>query len=564
MINVNHLCMGCMKDHGDAEVCPFCGYRDDELQQSPYLSVRTWLMDRYLVGKIMENDGEGVTYLGWDNITQAPVLIREFLPEGLCGRVPESGAVRPMPEAAEDYSRCLTAFLQRHRLLARLRDLSALFPTYDIFELNGTAYGISEYTESITLKDFLERNGNSLTFEQTRALMMPAASTLSSLHAADLIHGGISPETLFVGKDGKLRFGGFAGGELYSARGALKSRFYPGYTPMEQYGLDGMVGPHTDVYAFAATMYRVISGVTPTDAKARMNQGAGLSSMTLQGKMPEHAATALMQALQLLPEERTASVDRFRSEFSAAPSVAETRFAPVIEPDEEDDEMPVKKNKKSLWVVLIAMGATLLAFGLIVGVLFLTGVIGGSDPTSAPSLFVIPSEPTPSVTSGETLSRKTPDFVGQSLEACQRNYSSYEFKVEYKVYNDQFIKNTIISQTPSAGTELPLDAEQVQTVTVVVSLGSGQLQIPPIEGMTYAQAIEQLWRAGFSYDSITCNTTDYSYDSVVTKVNPPAGSTCNIYSADIMLYVEKSPDSVDDEFTSSQEPNKEVSSIPAQ
>ena len=563
MINVNNLCMGCMKEKGDALVCPYCGHGEDAVQKVPYLALKTWLMDRYLVGKVLHSDGEGVTYLGWDNITQSAVLIREFLPEGLCGRVPESGAVRPMATAAEDFSRAFTEFLNIHRLLSRMRDLPALFATYDVFEYNGTAYSISTYVESITLKDFLQRNGNSLTFEQTRALMMPAATTLSSLHGADVIHGGISPETLYVGKDGKLRFYGFGGRDLRSARGAIPAKLYAGYAAMEQYGLDGNLGTHTDVYAFAATMYRVITGIEPVDAKVRLNQEVELSAAELSGKMPQHAAETVIAGMALMPAERIATVEQFRSEFSAAPSVAETRFDLAgEEEDVHESQQPEKKNK-TLPIVLIAMGATLTALLLIIALIWGIGKLGGGEPTSTPSLLVISEPSTPSVDQNSALIRKVPDFVGQSLESCQRNYASYEFRVEYKVYNDEFVKNMIISQSPAAGTELPLDATQVQPVTVVVSLGSGQLQIPDVVGKTYAQAIEELWKAGFSYDSFSCNTTVYNADSVVTKITPAPGTSCNIYEADIMLYLDASSGGDTQSNPSAPEENKEVSEIPA-
>ncbi|MBR4867891.1 MAG: PASTA domain-containing protein [Clostridia bacterium] len=574
MINVDRLCMGCLREREDENAaCPYCGYQEDQTQKSPYLAVRDWLMERYLVGKIVANDGEGITYLGWDNITQSAIIIREFLPEGMCGRVAETGEVQAKPGSQEDFSRCKVEFLQRHRLLSRLRDLTALFPTYDIFELNGTAYAISEYVESISLEDFLERNGGSLTFEQTRALMMPAIATLSSLHAAGLVHGGISPENLFVGRDGKLRFGGFAGSELYSSQGALKSCFYPGYTPMEQYESGNMVGPHTDVYAFAATMYRVISGCAPIDAQDRMNQSNDVSANALQGKMPQHAALALMQALELAPEKRTASVEAFRSDFSSAPSVAETRFEEEEEDDvrllddfddydDEDDDSSERKGKKGVLVTFITMFCTLLAFGLVFAALYLTGVIGPQEATNTPSLLVISSEPTPSVASDSDLTRSVPNFVNKPLEACEKDFGSYEFRVQYKVYHEEVEKGAIISQDPAPGTEFPLEAEGAQVITVVVSLGSGKLKVPELVGLTYGEAIEKLWSAGFPYDSVTCNTGEYYFDSKITKVNPPAGTACGVYDAEVVIYVEEAKE--EDEPLTTQDENKEVSSIPAQ
>ena len=71
-----------------------------------------------------------------------------------------------------------------------MRDLPAVIPVYDIFEANGTGYRISEYAESITFEEFLKRNGNVLTFEQTRSLLMPLSepfrlSTMRALSTAE-------------------------------------------------------------------------------------------------------------------------------------------------------------------------------------------------------------------------------------------------------------------------------------------------------------------------------------------------------------------------------------------
>lgn len=561
MLNTNHLCMECMKNKGEAEICPYCNYRDDGLQTTPYLATKTWLMDRYLVGKVMTFDAEGVTYIGWDNILQSPVLVREFLPDGLCLRAENGLQVTPVSSA--DFTACLGEFLDLHRALGRMRELGALFPVYDIFETNGTAYVVSEYTESITLNEFLHRNRETLTFEQARTLLLPAVSTLASLHSADIIHGGISPDTLYVGKDGKLRFGGFAGSQLRFARGALKTELFAGYAAIEQYGFDGKAGPQTDVYAFAATLYRVIAGACPMSAKDRVNNDVFVIPAALQQKMPEHAVEAFTNALQLMPANRTATIERFRSEFSATPAVREEKKSTAMPLDEEEIPAEPQKSKTGLYAV-IAMLATLVVFLGIFTVVDLKwnvfGVFSSEEPSNAPSLLVISSQPTPSVDTQSQLTRKVNNFVGQSYEAAVQSFTSYDFTVQYRVYSDQYAKGTIISQTPAAGTEIPLESKEAQPVSVVVSLGSGDLKVPTVQGLTYAQAIEKLWQAGFTYDSISTNIDNPGYDYVITKVSPEAGSNCNVYDAKVILYVEK-PVTSDIEVPTTSEDNREVSSI---
>ena len=72
--------MGCMNDNGGEQVCPICGYDESTPQLSSYMPVRTWLDGRYLIGRVLESNGEGITYLAWDNEENMPVRVREYMP----------------------------------------------------------------------------------------------------------------------------------------------------------------------------------------------------------------------------------------------------------------------------------------------------------------------------------------------------------------------------------------------------------------------------------------------------------------------------------------------------
>ena len=75
-----------MKDIGTEKQCPYCGFHADSKQIEPYLPIRTVLGNRYLVGKLLEYNGDGATYMGLDLSTREPVNIREFFPEGIALR----------------------------------------------------------------------------------------------------------------------------------------------------------------------------------------------------------------------------------------------------------------------------------------------------------------------------------------------------------------------------------------------------------------------------------------------------------------------------------------------
>ncbi len=546
MQNTGNLCMGCMKDIGDAEICPHCGYRDDRLQTAPFLPPHTWLQDRYLVGKLLSHDGEGATYMGWDNVMQSPIMIREFLPVNMFDRKIDESEVTPKPEYADVFAKHLNSFLELSRALARMRDLSALLPVYDIFELNGTGYRISEYVESITFEDFLKRNGNVLTFEQTRSVLMPILGTLSSLHNAGIIHGGICPQNLLVGKDGKLRLDGFATEALHDSRSDLESQLFDGYSAIEQYGFEGRRGPQTDIYAFAAVIYRTLVGSPPMDSKSRATSDRLTIPTDISKTLPQHALAALANALQVMPDDRIDSVDEFRDEFSATAPASTLRTAPIAQTKSENDDSEKSasvndEKKRSLTYTLVAMGATMVVLIIIFVILNAKlHIFGGSVKSEASELefasavsYIDPG-----------MNQKVPDITGMTYDQAISKYGSiFDFSVSAKEYSREYAAGEIIKQSLDAGTEIPADASNKTAMSVVLSLGSSSASIPDVSGMSYEQAFVKLATLGFSPNNIK-KVEKYS-DSVssgkVIETTPPKGTKDYSVDREITIYVSNSP-----------------------
>lgn len=91
-----------------------------------------------------------------------------------------------------------------------MRDLPSIIPLYDIFEQNHTAYTVAEYCEGISLETRLAQAGGRMRWEELRPLFMTLMTSLSSLHAAGILHLGLSPENILLGADGRLRLRGFS------------------------------------------------------------------------------------------------------------------------------------------------------------------------------------------------------------------------------------------------------------------------------------------------------------------------------------------------------------------
>lgn len=542
MQNVENLCLGCMKDNGGADTCPFCGYHDDHLQTAPFMPPKVWLENRYLVGKLISNDGEGATYMGWDNTLQAPIYIREFLPTEMIDRRIDALPVDVKPQFKASFDAHLGEFLALSRDLGRMRELPALIPVYDIFEANGTGYRISEYTESITFEDFLARNGNVLTFEQTRQLLMPALGTLSALHNAGICHGGISPKTLLITREGKIKFSAFAVPALRDKRSDLRTELFAGYSAIEQYGFEGKKGPQTDIYAFAAVIYRALVGENPPVATERASNDSLTIPAAVTRSIPRHALVALANALQVMPADRTSSAEELRNEFSSSAPVST-----IIDddaPDEsEDADGENEKNSKGRGVTyaLVAMIVTVIVLAVLY--IFVLKPYFAKNPEPTPEPSTISTDTALSyVDSGKT--RKVDDITGiKYTDAVSKYGSIYNLTVSEKKYSTNYAAGEIMEQSVKAGTDIP--ADKSADISVVVSLGPSTATIPDLSGKSYEEAALQLVSLGFSPANIS-KYEKYS-DSVkygkVIEIDPPIGTKNYDVNMAVKIYVSNAQES---------------------
>ncbi len=498
MINSENLCMSCMREIGEAEQCPHCGYHVNTPQMPPYLSVRTVVANRYLVGKLLEYNGDGATYIAWDINDKKPVKIREFLPDTLCSRKAGERAVTIMSGCEIAFNDCMSDFLELWRRLTRMSGLSALENVLEVFEENGTAYAISDYIESISLRDYLLRNkAGYISWERARTLFMPVLSTLGMLHTAGIIHRGISPVTLHIGRDAKMRIGGFSIWQARTARGDLTAQLFPGYAAVEQYGFEGKQGPWTDIYSFAATLYRALIGSDPIEATQRLTNDRLMVPGKFAEQLPAYVINGLINALQILPEDRTRSVEQLRAELSASPAATVADFTGAAAPENTAKE-PIKKpaerkpapakqpqkKKSNLSENKLIVIKTALISAIVCLVIFLIVVLAFGDKIG----FTTPENPSEVSTRSELVA--VPNFVNRNYaEVTATPYWTNNFVFERaEKYSDTVSKGYIIEQSVAADTEVNAGTKIVLTV----SLGVEQFELPYVIGMDYEDAADRL------------------------------------------------------------------------
>ena len=502
MTDLSELCPGCMSPKADDDQCRKCGF-DGTANPDEFLQIKTILSDRYLVGKVLSSNGEGATYMGYDAELDSPVFIREFFPKGLCTREGEN--VYASEQYSDSFVTHKNEFLSLARVLARMRNLSAILPVYDIFEQNDTAYYISEAVEYITLRDFLVRNGGRLNYNQMCRLFKPVFSTLASLHSVGVIHRGISPETMIVGRDGRLRVIGFCISDLRTARTTLAPELFKGYAAIEQYGFDGDSGAWTDVYSVAAVIYRTLIGSPAPDATERVTNDRMIIPPDIAEELPAYALSALADALQILPNDRTQSIEDFRDELSAAPNVV-NRARQQGTP-EERPRTSTRKRKKNSNKKYIAVAAVITVIVLSVVVLvFAKTVFNNNGDDTTPTSYTTSADSNPDYSSAVADRSKitVPDFTEYtaseilSVEDTEMIELNENFKIIWERKTDDSEKGTILSQSVTKDDKVEKGTE----ITLEVSIGNGMVKVPDVVDMLEDEAIIELCKSGFMYQNI--------------------------------------------------------------
>ena len=524
-MTADNLCMGCMKEIGNVQQCPFCGFHNDTVAPAPYLPLRTVIGGRYTVGKVISASGDGVTYIAWDTESRETVTVREFLPVENITRLQGQTEVTVNEDSRLVFYDSVREFLALNRKLAMSRNLSALIPVIDIIEENNTAYAVSEYIETITLRDFLLKSRTGyLGWDRVKTLMMPVLTTVASLHSMDIYHRGISPNTLVLGRDGKLRLTGFMISSARCLKTRVKPEMFPGYAAIEQYHDVDDTGAWTDVYGIAAVIYRALIGSTPAEASERITNDKLMIPPRFAEALPAYLVSALDHALTIEPGDRTATVDELREELSGSPStmasnaIHEVREREVEAPTTTEDEVAERKRLEKLarqeQQKHEQIKMALIAFAICLGI----GVLALGGWLTYDHFKNNPNEPT---TEGVAPMIEVPNFVGQSYSRISNDEvqkTRFKFTVDYQ-YSDSAEAGVIIGQNLEAGTQI----EQGSELKLTVSKGIEYVTLIDVSGMDYNKAFNLLTEAGFVCKKVEKNNDGSHTANEVITVTPEAG-----------------------------------------
>lgn len=344
-----------------------------------------YVLSDYTFEKVLGSGSFGITYLALDSMLNRRVAIKEYFPREFAAR---EGTL--MVHAVGDggdldnYTWGLKRFLEEARILAMF-DHPNIIPVRRFFEANGTAYLVMDYCDGIPLDKLIEENGP-LDNESLKQIIYPILDALEQVHRAHLLHRDIKPANIFIKTNGSpvlLDFGA-ARQEVVSHSKSVTSIVTPGYGALEQYSTHGEQGPSTDIYGFAATLYKVITGLKPQDAASRMLDDKVVpAKLFVADKYDSGILSAIDKAMSIKPQDRPQSIQEWKNIFL---SNAHFRSDASLKESDESATILIKSNKPAEKNYL---PRALIFGGLFFTVLFaIWYVVGFSDKSDSPSSHV--------------------------------------------------------------------------------------------------------------------------------------------------------------------------------
>lgn len=486
-------CFACMNPT-DTLICPKCGFDSSNTntkENAPlFLPPETVIKERYYIGMPIEQNGEGVTYMGYDTLQNERVRIREFFPDTLCHRKGNGNDVFCNLGMEIQYKSLMTDFIELSKQLISITANSCLLKAKEILSDNNTIYTVYEDCVGVKLTKYLRDNAGELSWEETENLFLPLLYTVKLLNSNGIIHRGISPETIIVTKSRELKLSGVCTSAVRAINSEVRSELFAGYAAPEQYQKCTSHGEWTDVYSISAVLYKTLTGTMPQSADVRDPSDAVICPRQLNSSIAKGVSDAIVNGLGYNKDDRTLYVKDLIGELYAAP---QSPTAINIHSQQSDEDLkPRKKFRVPVWLIVILVTLPIMLILFFVAYNFVLGGDSGTS-SSAPSsdLSQTPSSEVssapPSSAEPEVPMIVVEDFVGKDYDEIVKDVlytKMFTFKKVEKydetisigeVIEQAVEKNEVVKQ----GTEIELTVSKgMQFVTIPPTVDEAGLAIP--------------------------------------------------------------------------------------
>ena len=266
-------------------------------------------------------------------------IIDSMLPRGGSGlvykaRIQDTGQLVVLKTIPIDYAKKQEQLVRQAIRIANCHhpNLVKLYP--QVFQEDELWYMVMEYVEGSSLASYLDGQGK-LTEKQAVNIIRKIGSALNLLHQSGFIHQNVKPQNIVLRKDivepVLIDFG--LAIELFNLQEEeISSSFVDHFIAIEQYQTNRQIGPHTDVYALAATLYVLVTAQLPTPANYRQYQDL-IPPKQINPHISDRLERAIIKGMELELSSRPLSLREWFTMLKSSPKTTTNSFiAPPSKP----------------------------------------------------------------------------------------------------------------------------------------------------------------------------------------------------------------------------------------
>jgi eukaryotic-like serine/threonine-protein kinase len=460
---------------------------------------------------------------------------------------------------------------------------------YDRGEYDGTYYIAMEYLEGRSLKTIVQQEAP-LDADRAIDLIIQVLRAARFAHRRGIIHRDLKPHNVIVDADGRAKVTDFgiarAGASDMTQTGSIMGTAQ--YLSPEQ-AQGHAVSAASDIYSIGIMLYELLTARVPFDGESavtialkQVNELPERPSVLNPAITPELEAV-VMRALEKDPARRFPDAESFISALQAARDGTATGLVvavvpPPLDPPSEayayaEEPLPPREPREGgrwwLWLLAVLVaGAGLAAVLLLPGTQKVTvPTVVGADQANAeaklrqdgfrvdttlktaeqPKGQVIGQDP-----SGGTRAKKgstvtltvsdgpqqvaVPQVVGLTVSSARGRLDKAGLQPSEREENSDTVpEGKVISVSPSEGQKV----DKGSSVTLVVSSGKAQADVPDVTGKSFDEAQSTLQAAGFRVTRKD-KETDTKDPGTVLSQDPKGGRQVDSGST-IALTVAKEP-----------------------
>lgn len=371
---------------------------------------------------------------------------------------------------------------------------------FDVGIFGDDHYIVMEYVSGDTLKNLIHEKGH-LSVEDALRIAREIAEALAMAHANQIVHCDIKPHNILMMENGHAKVADFGIARAVTESTMTYSDNVVGsvhyFSPEQAKG--SYITPKSDVYSLGVVLYEMLTGKlpftgeTPVGVAMKHLQEEPIPVRQIRPEIPPAVETIVMRAMSKDPAMRPDSSELFHELQEAEhvvhggvamPDPYATQVLPRVQEDmpvsraygqEDGGKAPSAKRSSFSSKLFLAGLMLVLVLGFCVGAFISFGKFWSTEEVIVP------------------------DVVGKQMTLARQILEDKNLRVNIAEEFDATVPpGQVVSQSPEANATVKSE----RLVTIYVSKGGEDMEMPDLKGLSRSAAESRLQKMGLKLGSI--------------------------------------------------------------